>query len=189
MRRHPYLQAPKCPKLKSTEKAQNGNPKAENGEDKFKRRARAPLEVCKKVRPEDITKPLIDDKKKKKLMFGTKYKDHSSGEKGIFNLNQFDKDHKDNLKRQQPEANLTIVETDVPVRPPVVTTLEPEEDMDLDEIISRTSGSSKLISFPPTVDRLSNQIQSFVRVHVLYVYVPKTFQCFSLIMQSFHRCC
>jgi hypothetical protein len=46
--------------------------------------------------------------------------------------------------------------------------------------IIRTSGSSKLISVPPTVDRLSNQIQSFVRVHVLYVDVPKNFQCLNL---------
>jgi hypothetical protein len=48
-------------------------------------------------------------------------------------------------------------------------------------IISRSSGSSKLISVPPTVDPLSNQIQSVVRVHVLYVYVPKNFQCLSLV--------
>jgi hypothetical protein len=59
-----------------------------------------------------------------------KCKDHSSGEKGIFNLSHFDKDHKDNFKRQQPEANLTIAETDVPLPPPLATTLEPEEEVD-----------------------------------------------------------
>jgi hypothetical protein len=46
--------------------------------------------------------------------------------------------------------------------------------------IIRTSGSSKLISVPPNVDQLSNQIQSFVRVHVLYVYMPQNCQCLSL---------
>jgi hypothetical protein len=32
--------------------------------------------------------------------------------------------------------------------------------------IIRTSGSRKLISVPPTVDRLANEIQSLPRVHV-----------------------
>jgi hypothetical protein len=62
-------------------------------------------------------------------------KDHSSVEKGIFNLIHFEKDHKDNFKRQQPEANLTIVEQDVTLVSPIATKLEPKEEMDANELV------------------------------------------------------
>jgi hypothetical protein len=95
---------PKCPKLKSTEST--GNQKAVKDVDQAKRRERTPLAAWKKFLPDDITKPFVDEKKKK-WMFCTKYKDHSTGETGIFNLSHFEKDHKENFKQVQPMANLT----------------------------------------------------------------------------------
>jgi hypothetical protein len=53
----------------------------------------------------------------------------------IFNLIYFEKDHKYNFKRQQLEANLTIVEQDVPLVSPIATTIEPKEEMDVNELV------------------------------------------------------
>jgi hypothetical protein len=55
--------------------------------------------------------------------------------KGFFQLSHFDADHKDGFR---PQANLSHVEdpnANVPAAPPLVTTKEPDENEDEDEIV------------------------------------------------------
>jgi hypothetical protein len=79
--------------------------------------------------------PYIDDKKLK-LMFCTKSKDHSTGDKGVCDLSHWGSEHNEDFKKKRPQDNLTMVDTDVPIEPPLTTTLEPSSEIDEYELIS-----------------------------------------------------
>jgi hypothetical protein len=84
---------------------------------------RKPLAASKKVKLDDTKTPHIDDKKLKWIFF-TNCKDHSTYEKGVYNLIHWDSEHKDGFKKKRPQCNLTMVETYVPMGPPLATARE-----------------------------------------------------------------
>jgi hypothetical protein len=97
---------------------------------------RRPMSAWKGIRPFDITGAYIDnDDKEWKLC--TKCTDKHSGKQGIFNLSHFDVDHKDGFRYPTPAGNLTMLGDpldSVPVGPPLVTTVEPNEELDPNEL-------------------------------------------------------
>jgi hypothetical protein len=141
---------PKCPRIKEKIFPKVVAPKEKDEKadgEPSEAKVRNPLAAWKKIRPFDLTKP-HEDKSGQKWMFCTKCKYLSTGKKVIFNLSQFDVDHKDNYKMPAtppasttatpaaPEGNLTMAHKSiehVPTGPPLATKLEPADKIDLNE--------------------------------------------------------
>jgi hypothetical protein len=104
-----------------------------------------PLAAWKNVRPDDITKKFVDENKLE-WNFCTKCIDFTTRKKGIWSRTHSDAKHKtrsrttpeDTVKAEdkgKAEANLTLIETDVPIGPPLATTHEPSADSDPNELV------------------------------------------------------
>jgi hypothetical protein len=130
---------PKCPKLRDTQPASNVTPnthktEAERTDDD--QRAITPLLALQRIHPFDHTVSRIDDDGMVWKLC-TKYYAKTSGKQGILNLSQWDSDHHDNSKPSAPVAHLTMISNqldNVPVGPPLVTTLEPNTELDPNEL-------------------------------------------------------
>jgi hypothetical protein len=125
---------PNCPKLLA------GVPKTDD-----KQKERRPLAAWKTVRPKDLTKVFIDENKVE-WNFCTKCIDFTTKRKCIWSRTHPDAEHKtsscmtpeDAVKTEETEkveANLTLIETDVPIGPPLTTTREPSVDVDPNELV------------------------------------------------------
>jgi hypothetical protein len=97
------------------------------------------------VRPKDLTKVFIDENKVA-WNFCTKCIDFTTKKKGIWSRTHSDVEHKtssrttpeDAVKTEETgkaEANITLIEKDVPLRPPLTTTREPSVDVDRNELV------------------------------------------------------
>jgi hypothetical protein len=97
------------------------------------------------VRPKDLTKVFIDENKVE-WNFCTKCIDFTTKKKGIWSRIHSDAEHKTNSRTtpedavnteetEKAEANLTLIETDVPIGPPLATTREPSVDVDPNELV------------------------------------------------------
>jgi hypothetical protein len=97
------------------------------------------------VRPKDLTKVFIDENKVE-WNFCTKCIDFTIKNKGIWSRTHSDAEHKtssrttpeDEVKTEETgkaEANLTLIEMDVPIGPPLATTREPSMDVDPNELV------------------------------------------------------
>jgi hypothetical protein len=97
------------------------------------------------VRPKDLTKVFIDENKVE-WNFCTKCIDFTTKKKGIWSRTHSDAEHKtssrttpeDVLKTEETgkaKANLTLIETDVPIGPPLATTREPSVDVDPNKLV------------------------------------------------------
>jgi hypothetical protein len=99
-------------------------------------RVRIPMAAWKRIRPFDIIVAHIDnDGKEWKLC--TKCTDKHSGKQRLFNLIHFNVDHKDGFRHPTLAANLTMLGDpldNVPVGPPLATTVETNEEMDPNEL-------------------------------------------------------
>jgi hypothetical protein len=95
------------------------------------------MSAWKQIRPFDLTIAHIDnDGKEWKVC--TKCSDKNTGNKGLFNLSHWDVDHKDGFGHPAPATNLTMISDpldNVPVGPPLVTTVETDEELDPHERI------------------------------------------------------
>jgi hypothetical protein len=135
-------------------------------------KVRNPLAAWKKIRLFDLTKP-HEDNAGQKWMFCTKCKDFSTGKKVIFNLSHFDVDHKDNYKTAPqaptestpattpaaPEGNLTMAHEyidHVHTGPPLVTVLEPADEIDLNEITFTGAWCCPIVNAPEGVTSVKN---------------------------------
>jgi hypothetical protein len=125
---------PNCPKL------QAGVPK-----DDEKQKERRPLAAWKTVKPDDITKKFVDENKVE-WNFCTKCIDFTTRKKGIWSRTHSDAEHKtrscttpeDTVKSEdkgKAEANLALIETDVPIGPLLATTRKPSLDVDPNELV------------------------------------------------------
>jgi hypothetical protein len=110
-----------------------------------KQKERRPLAAWKTVRPKDLTKVFIDENKVE-WNFCTKCIDFTTKKKVIWGRSHSDVEHKtssrttpeDAVKTEKTgkaEANLTLIETDVPIGPPLATTREPSVDVDRNELV------------------------------------------------------
>jgi hypothetical protein len=97
------------------------------------------------VRPDDITKKFVDENKVE-WNFCTKCIYFTTRKKGIWSRTHSDAEHKtrsrttpeDTVKAEdkgEAEANLTLIETDVPIGPPLATTREPSAYADPNELV------------------------------------------------------
>jgi hypothetical protein len=105
-------------------------------EKKDGERVRRPMAAWKRIRPFDITVAHIDNDGKE-WKFCIKCTDKHSGKQGLFNLSHFDADHKDGFRHPTPAANLTMLGyplENVPVGPPLATTVESNEELDPNEL-------------------------------------------------------
>jgi hypothetical protein len=105
-------------------------------EKKDGERVRRPMAALKRIRPFDITVAHIDNDGKE-WNFRTKFTDKHSGKQGLFNLRQFDADHKYGFRHPTPAENLTMLGDpldNVTVGPPLATTVEPNEELDPNEL-------------------------------------------------------
>jgi hypothetical protein len=125
---------PNCPKM------QAGVLKTDDKQKEWR-----PLAAWKTVRPKDITKVFIDENKVQ-WNFCTKRIDFTTKKKGIWILTHSDAEHKtgsrttpedavNTVETEKVEANLTLIETDVPLGPPLTTTREPSVDVDPNELV------------------------------------------------------
>jgi hypothetical protein len=107
---------------------------------------RTPISAWKTVRPKDHTKVFIDQKKVE-WNFCTKCIDFTTKKKGICSRTHSDSEHKTSsratpedavktVETEKAEANLTLIETDVPIGPPLATTREPGLEVDPNELVS-----------------------------------------------------
>jgi hypothetical protein len=107
---------PNCPKLEA------GAPKTDD-----KQKERRPLAAWKTVRPKDFTKVFIDENKVE-WNFCTKCIDFKTKKKVIWSRTHSDAEHKTSSRTtpedavktvdtEKAEANLTLIETDVPIGP------------------------------------------------------------------------
>jgi hypothetical protein len=110
-----------------------------------KQKEQRPLAAWKTVRPKDLTKVLIDENKVK-WNFCTKCFDFTTKKKVICTRTHSDTEQKtssrttpeDAVKTEETEkaeANLTLIETDVPIGPPLATTREPSLEVDPNELV------------------------------------------------------
>jgi hypothetical protein len=125
---------PNCPKL------QAGVPKNDE-----RQKERRPLAAWKTLRPKDITKVFVDENKVEwNLCTNCIY--FTTRKKGICSCTHSDAEHKtssrttpeDAVKTEdtgKEEENLTLIETDVPIGPPITTNREPSADADPNELI------------------------------------------------------
>jgi hypothetical protein len=97
------------------------------------------------VRPKDLTKVFIDENKVD-WNFCTKCIDFTTKKKGIWSRTHSDAEHKTSsrttpedavktVETEKAEANFTLIETDVPIGPPLATTREPSVDVDPHELV------------------------------------------------------
>jgi hypothetical protein len=97
------------------------------------------------VRPKDLTKVFIDENKVE-WNFCTKCINFTAKKKGIWSRTHSDAEHKKSsrttpedavktVETEKSEANLTLIETDVPVGPPLATTREPSLEVDPNELV------------------------------------------------------
>jgi hypothetical protein len=94
------------------------------------------MAAWKRIWPFDITVAHIDNNGKK-WKFWTKCTDKHSGKQGLFNLSHFNADHKDGFRHPTLAANITMLGDpldNVPVGPPLATTVEPNEDLGPNEL-------------------------------------------------------
>jgi hypothetical protein len=86
------------------------------------------------------------NKNKVEWNFCTKYIDFTTKDKCIWSHTHSDAEHKTSslatpedevktLETEKAEANLTLIETDVPIGPPLATTREPSVDVDPNELV------------------------------------------------------
>jgi hypothetical protein len=115
---------PNCPKL------QAGVPKTYD-----KQKERRPLSAWRTVRPKDLTKVFIDENKVE-WSFCTKRIDFTTKKKDIWSCTHSDAKHKTS-SRTTPEdaANLTLIETDVPIGPPLATNREPSLEVEPNDLV------------------------------------------------------
>jgi hypothetical protein len=121
---------PECPHPPK-EGENRGPPPSTKSEEQ---RIRKPLASWKYIQPHNLTKTYPDEDKKE-WKFCKKCTCRATNKKGFFQLSHFDADHKDGFR---PQANLSHVEdpnANVPAAPPLVTTKEPDEKEDEDEIV------------------------------------------------------
>jgi hypothetical protein len=120
---------PNCPKLQAS------IPKTDD-----KQKERRPIAAWKTVRPKDLTKVFIDENKIE-WNFCTTCMDFTTKKKGIWSRTHSDAEHKTSSRTtpedmvkiaetEKAEANITLIETDVPIGPPLTTTSEPSVDVD-----------------------------------------------------------
>jgi hypothetical protein len=113
--------------------------------DNEKKKERGPLEAWKTVRPDYIMEKFVDENKVE-WNFCTKCIDFTTRKKGIWSRTHSDAEHKtssrttpeDTVKAKdtiKAEANLTLIETDVPIGLPLSTTREPSTDADPNELV------------------------------------------------------
>jgi hypothetical protein len=97
------------------------------------------------VIPKDLTKVFIDEDKVE-WNFCTKFFDFTTKKKGIWTRTHTDAEHKTSSRTtpedavktvdtEKAEANLTLMETDVPIGPPLATTREPSLEVDPNELV------------------------------------------------------
>jgi hypothetical protein len=97
------------------------------------------------VRPYDITKRFVDENKAE-WNFCTKCIDFTTRKKGIWSRSHSYAKHKtrsrttpgDTVKAEdkgKAEENLTLIEMNVPIGPPLANTREPSADADLNELV------------------------------------------------------
>jgi hypothetical protein len=97
------------------------------------------------VRPKDLTKVFIDENKVE-WNFCTKCIDFTTKNKGICSRTHSDAEHKTSsrttpedavkkLETEKAEANLTLIEMDVPIGPPLTTTCKPSVDVGPNELV------------------------------------------------------
>jgi hypothetical protein len=129
---------PNCPKL------QAGVPKTDD-----KQKERRPLAAWKTVRPKDLRKVFIDENKVE-WNFCTKCIDLTTKKKDIWSRTHSDAEHKTSSRTtpkdavktvdtEKAEANLNLIETDVPIGPPLATTHEPSLEVDPNELVFTSS--------------------------------------------------
>jgi hypothetical protein len=110
-----------------------------------KQKERRPLAAWKTVRPKDLTKLFIDEKKVE-WNFCTKCIDFTTKKKVIWSRIHSDAEHKSSsrttpedavktVETKKAETNLTLIETDVPIGPPLATTREPSVDVKPNELV------------------------------------------------------
>jgi hypothetical protein len=98
------------------------------------------------VRPKDLTKVFIDENKVE-WNLSTKCIDFTAKKKGIWSRTHSDAKHKTSsrttpkdatktVETEKAEANITLIETDVPIGPPLATTREPSLEVDPHELVS-----------------------------------------------------
>jgi hypothetical protein len=121
-------------------KLQAGVPKTDD-----KQKERRPLAAWKIVRPKDLTKVFIDENKVE-WNFCTKCFDFTTKNKGIWTRTHSDSKHKTSsrttpedavktVETEKADENLTLIETDVPIGPPLATTHEPSLEVDPNELL------------------------------------------------------
>jgi hypothetical protein len=97
------------------------------------------------VRPKDLTKVFIDENKVE-WNFCTKCFDFTTKKKGIWTRTHSDAEHKTSshttpedavktVETEKAEANITLIEMDVPIGPPLATTREPTIEVDPHELV------------------------------------------------------
>jgi hypothetical protein len=125
---------PNCPKLQ-----------AGVHKDDEKQKERRPLAAWKTVRPDDLTKKFVDENKVE-WNFCTKCIYFTTRKKGIWSRTHSDAEHKtrsrttpkDTVKaddKEKSEATITLIDTDVPIVPPLATTRKPSADADPNELV------------------------------------------------------
>jgi hypothetical protein len=107
-----------------------------------KKKERRPLAAWETVRPKDFTKVFIDENRK----FCTKCINFATKKKGIWSRTHSYAKHKtssrtiteDEVKTEETEkaqANVILIETDVPIGPPLATSRKSSVDVDPHELI------------------------------------------------------
>jgi hypothetical protein len=97
------------------------------------------------VRPKDLTKVFID-KNKVEWNFCTKCFYFTTKKKGTWSCTHSDAEHKTSsrttpkdtvktVETEKAEANITLIETDVPIGPPLATSREPSMEVDPNELV------------------------------------------------------
>jgi hypothetical protein len=97
------------------------------------------------VRPKDLTKVSIDENKVE-WNFCKKCIDFTTKKKGIWSRTHSDAKHKTSsrttpedavktVETEKAEANLTLIETDVPIGPPLAATRKPSLEVDPNELV------------------------------------------------------
>jgi hypothetical protein len=97
------------------------------------------------VRRKDLTKVFIDENKVE-WNFCTKCIDFTTKKRGIWSRTHSDAKHKTSSRKtpedavktvytEKAEANITLIETDVPIGPPLATTREPSLEVDPNDLV------------------------------------------------------
>jgi hypothetical protein len=137
--------------------------------DDEKQKEWRPLAAWKAVRPDNITKKFVDENKVE-WNFCTKCIDFTTRKKGIWSRIHSDAEHKTSSRttpedrvgakdKGKVEANLALIEMDVPIGPPLATTREPSADADPNELV-----------FTPGTWCCS--IPSVLTSHIRFTHVP-----------------